>query len=132
MIEPETNGVKPRLPSWRDTYSLSSLKVPLIGLAVIVGLYFFSKYQDGAEKEEVSTKLSQNAIYITTRIGDDIIDAQNEDVNGGGTLESVLYIKNPVTDKYEKRLIEQDGESLRLREFEVVNGEIKYLNDCLK
>jgi hypothetical protein len=131
MSESETNEVKPKLPSWRDTYSLSSLKIPLLGLAVIVGAFFLeSQYR--VEEEEVSVKLAPNAIYISNRIGVSYTETENEDVNEDGTLESVLYIKNPVTDKYEQRLIEQDGDQLRLRKFEVVDGEIKYLDDCLK
>ena len=130
----ETNEVKPRLRSWREDFGLSSLKIPLLGLAFIVGTYFFFEHQYGTEKEEVSAKLAPNAIYISERIGVSSLDAQNEDVNpnGDGNLESVLYFKNPVTEKYEKRLIELDGDKLRFREFEVVGSEIKYLDDCLE
>lgn len=110
---------------------------PFAGLffvaAACYGLGTALDYYQTERREKTEQQLSENAIYIpATRIYNDQIFGRVEDTDGNGTLESVLYIKNPVTDDYEKRLIELEGDKIHLREFEVVDGKIKYLDDCLK
>jgi len=76
--------------------------------------------------------LSTTAIYFPSNLFGDTsrdfhVRGVNNDVNGDGTYESILKFTNPLTRDIESRLIEKDGNAVRLRKFEVVNGKIDYL-----
>lgn len=131
---------KEKLEAWfyKDKWALKSFGYMIGVVTVTVAvLYGLPKMIDRYMK---TPHIAEKAIYISEerdtlqpdkRCSNQIFPA-NEDVNQDGTLETVLYLLNPKTNAYEKFLIEQEKDKFRIRSFEVVEGQIRYLDDCLK
>jgi hypothetical protein len=82
-------------------------------------------------KTYIRDNLAPNALYFKTNMYDVIkdfpIEVRNEDVDGNGTYESILIFPNQITNELESRLLEQEGNQVKVREFEVIDGKIYYL-----
>lgn len=81
------------------------------------------------EQQQIPSSLAPAAVYINPKLYPDRITPKNEDVNGDGTYESVLYFTNPLTGTLEQQLIEKCGENVCFRPFRVEQGEIVYLEE---
>ena len=121
-LESRTNG---------STIFKFLLPVALVAsIGIPLGLVGYSWKQHS----EIKKNLAPNGLYIrSTALGDTSQDFQvagvNEDVNGDGIYESVLKFVNPLTRQVESRIIERDSNNIRLRKYEIVNGQIRYLSE---
>ena len=99
-----------------------------VGFMAYMAVQSRNQFED--HKTKIERNLAPNAVYFKSNMvgeTDFKVRGLNEDVNRDGTYESVLKFVNPLTGNVESRLIEREGNSIRLRKFEVVNGEINYL-----
>ena len=104
--------------------------------AAIVGIVIGSTplFLNARYNEDAKSNLAPHAIYIRNALGripssNFEIDGSMVDVNGNGDYESVLAYKNPATGEIEMRLIELYGNEIKIRKYEVVDGEIRYLSE---
>ena len=110
----------------------------VVAILVGAGVYFgVQSYKDNVQRkqqqQQIQSSLAPAAVYINPKLYPERITPKNEDVNGDGNWESVLYFTNPITGKLEQQLIEACGEHICFHPFLVEQGEIVYLDDyCRK
>ncbi len=117
-----------------STFSKVIVSVMMGGTFVTL-MYFghLGRQQMKHDEEVRKYYLAPNAISI--KINDQryrlrdfgVIIGVPKDVNGDGIYESVMKFVNPITREIESRIIERDGDQVKIRKYEVVNGQIKYL-----
>ena len=89
-----------------------------------------------SETENIRRHLASNAVYVGRGQYVDMktggngyeFKAGNKDVNGDGTFESVLAVKDPSNGIEIKYFIERQGQETVLRRFNIVDGKIVYLD----
>jgi len=109
--------------------------ISLVFLGSGVLLFGYHLLQNKDNNAEVKEALAPHALYFEVnplgRVENFPISKANEDVNNDGLYESVLRFQNPVTGQMESRLIEVDSGLIKIRAYEVIDGQINYLSNYL-